>query len=147
LPNRVLVGVADGSINVVALTSASMARTFHRLLAGRRFRSAVVSIGPRTSEACADVGLPVAAEADPHDLDGLVTAIIRHVTPAVERARPRRSGDPWPSERTVARVMANDEARAGQPVPVLHAISFALGVGALGGALAALKPWEWAEEA
>lgn len=146
LPTDVLVRVADGSIDVVALTSASMARTFHRLLAGRRFQSAVVSIGPRTSEACADVGLEVAAEADPHDLDGLVDAIVGHRGPAPARPRPRRSGDPWPSERTVARVVASDEARAGQPVPVRHALGFTLGVGALGGALAVLKPWEWARD-
>jgi uroporphyrinogen-III synthase len=147
LPAGVLAGVADGSIDVVALTSASMARTFHRLLAGRRLRAAVVSIGPRTSEACADVGLEVAAEADPNDLDGLVAAIIGQVSPAPVRVRPRRSGDPWPSEQTIARVVAYDDARAGQPVPVRHAVGFALGVGALGGAVAVLKPWEWAEEA
>jgi hypothetical protein len=44
-------------------------------------------------------------------------------------------------------VVAYDDARAGQPVPVRHAVGFALGVGALGGAVAVLKPWEWAEEA
>jgi uroporphyrinogen-III synthase len=32
-------------------------------------------MGPVTSAACAELGLEVAAEADPHDLDGLVDAV------------------------------------------------------------------------
>jgi uroporphyrinogen-III synthase len=35
----------------------------------------VVSIGPVTSQTCRDLGLRVDAEADPHDLDGLVAAV------------------------------------------------------------------------
>jgi redox-sensing transcriptional repressor len=34
-------------------------------------------VGPVTSEACAEVGLRVDVEADPHDLDGLVAAVRR----------------------------------------------------------------------
>ena len=35
-----------------------------------------VSIGPVTSAAMRELGVPIAAEADPHDLDGLVAAVV-----------------------------------------------------------------------
>jgi uroporphyrinogen-III synthase len=36
----------------------------------------IASIGPVTSAACRELGLRVDAEADPHDLDGLVHAVV-----------------------------------------------------------------------
>jgi uroporphyrinogen-III synthase len=46
------------------------------LLAGRPWRGRVVSIGPVTSHTCRELGLEVAVEADRHDLDGLVKALV-----------------------------------------------------------------------
>lgn len=144
LPREVLHGLADGTIDFVAFTSASTVRAFERLLAGRPSHAAAVSIGPMTSAACEGAGIQVAAQAERHDLDGLVAAIIELVGP-VAAARPsrRRSGAPWPSDASFERIVALDADREGQPVPVRHALGFALGVGVLGGAVAALKPWEW----
>ncbi|MDX1510734.1 MAG: uroporphyrinogen-III synthase [Nitriliruptorales bacterium] len=147
LPGEVLDGLADGSIDFVAFTSASTVRGFDRLLAGRPSHAAAVSIGPMTSEACRTAGIAVAAEAERHDLDGLVEAIVTLVRPTTEPIRPRRSGAPWPSDTSVERMLALDAARAGQPVPVRHAVGFALGIGALGGAVATLKPWQWDDDA
>jgi len=49
-------------------------------------RARVVSIGPVTSEAARDLGLEVAVEAERHDVDGLVEALLRDAaTPAPAR--------------------------------------------------------------
>jgi uroporphyrinogen III methyltransferase/synthase len=65
-----------GEIDVLAFASSSTVRNFFNLLgmplpSGNR----VASIGPVTSQTCRDLGLRVDAEADPHDLDGLVAAV------------------------------------------------------------------------
>lgn len=57
--------------DVVVLASASAARAFGSLGAP----IPVVSIGPQTSAAARAAGLEVVAEADSHDLDGLVAAV------------------------------------------------------------------------
>ncbi|HEY6490433.1 MAG: uroporphyrinogen-III synthase [Terracidiphilus sp.] len=41
-----------------------------------------ISIGPITSQTLADSGWPPAAEANPHDIPGLVAAVARHFAPA-----------------------------------------------------------------
>ena len=63
-------------IDVLAFASSSTVRNFFDLL-GMPLPSGirVVSIGPVTSQTCRDLGLRVDAEADPHDLDGLVAAV------------------------------------------------------------------------
>ena len=48
-----------------------------RALAATGARMPVVSIGPQTTEAARVAGLAVAAEAETHDLDGLVAAVER----------------------------------------------------------------------
>jgi uroporphyrinogen-III synthase len=59
--------------DVVVLASASAARAFGALGA----RMPAVSIGPQTTAAARDAGIRVIAEAQRHDLDGLVDAVAR----------------------------------------------------------------------
>jgi uroporphyrinogen-III synthase len=59
--------------DVAVLASASQARALAALGTGM----AVVSIGPQTTAAARAGGLRVVAEADTHDLDGLVAALER----------------------------------------------------------------------
>ena len=59
--------------DLVALASSSQAAAFGRL--GRHLP--VVSIGPQTTATATSAGLTVVAEAEPHDLDGLVAAVGR----------------------------------------------------------------------
>jgi uroporphyrinogen III methyltransferase/synthase len=75
LPPQVLRRLEHGGIDLVAFASSSTARNFAALVGDRPWRADVVSIGPVTSATCAEVGIPVAVEADPHDLDGLVDAL------------------------------------------------------------------------
>ena len=79
-PGALPPGVADevrgGRIDLVPLTSPSMARNLVTLIGAPEVGGRVVSIGPVTSAACAALGLEVAAEAAPHDLDGLLAALV-----------------------------------------------------------------------
>lgn len=69
-----------GDIDVLAFASSSTVRNFVTLLGTTPDpRMRVASIGPVTSETCADLGLRVDAEGEPHDLDGLVSAVIAAV--------------------------------------------------------------------
>lgn len=76
------VGVADrireGAVDVLAFASSSTVRNFMDLLGGPPPAAVkIASIGPVTSATCRDLGLRVDAEANPHDLDGLVEAVVR----------------------------------------------------------------------
>jgi uroporphyrinogen III methyltransferase / synthase len=67
--------------DVITFTSGSTVHQFVALagssdLAGLLTGVRLVSIGPQTSQALADHGLPVAAEADPHTGEGIVQAIL-----------------------------------------------------------------------
>ena len=64
-------------IDVVTFTSSSTVRYFCSLV-GSVGRALVASIGPATSDTARQLGLTVAIEADPHTVEGLVTAISRH---------------------------------------------------------------------
>jgi len=75
LSDEVLDRLAAGAIDLVALASSSTARNFAELVGDRPWKARLVSIGPVTSATCAELGLDVAVEAAPHDLDGLVAAI------------------------------------------------------------------------
>lgn len=77
LPDDVVDDLAAGRIDLLAFASSSTVRNFAALVGDRPWAGRVVSIGPVTSETCREFGIEVAAEADPHDLDGLVAALIR----------------------------------------------------------------------
>ena len=68
---------AAQSADYVTFTSSSTVRNLTEAL-GERFPhdARVVSIGPVTSEAAHAAGLEVHAEADPHDVDGLLAALL-----------------------------------------------------------------------
>ena len=79
LPATVLDDLAAGRIDLLAFASSSTVRNFVTLVGDRPWQGAVVSIGPVTSRTCRELGIPVAVEADPHDLDGLVAALVAAV--------------------------------------------------------------------
>ena len=61
----------------VTFTSASTVRAFAAAFPDADLDAVRgVSIGPVTSAAMRELGVPIAAEADPHDLDGLVAAVV-----------------------------------------------------------------------
>jgi uroporphyrinogen III methyltransferase/synthase len=64
-------------IDAITFTSSSTVANFVAVV-GERIEPmpAVISIGPITSAAVLEHGFEVAVEADPHDIDGLVTAIL-----------------------------------------------------------------------
>ncbi|MEX0868551.1 MAG: uroporphyrinogen-III synthase [Nitriliruptoraceae bacterium] len=68
-----------GAIDFVVLASSSTARHFASL-APDGWQAQVVSIGPVTTATCREHGFEVAAEASPHDLDGLVAAVVAAAT-------------------------------------------------------------------
>ena len=76
LPREVLARLDAGGIDVIALSSPSMVRNLLALVGERPLDARLVSIGPVTTATCHQLGLAVAVEADPHDLDGLVAAIV-----------------------------------------------------------------------
>ena len=71
--------------DLCVLMSASAARAFGALATG----IPAVSIGPVTTREAETAGVTVVAEADPHDLDGLIAAVGR-----AETLRVRSTGDP-----------------------------------------------------
>ncbi len=82
-----------GEVDAVTFTSPSTVSQFHAavpgatgLLAGGPGSAAVVSIGPVTSARARELGVPVAAEADPHTDDGVVAAVVAAVSAAGPRS-------------------------------------------------------------
>jgi uroporphyrinogen III methyltransferase / synthase len=68
---------AAQSADYVTFTSSSTVRNFVEAVGGRvSERARIVSIGPVTSEAAREAGLTVDVEADRHDPDGLVEALL-----------------------------------------------------------------------
>lgn len=84
LPDEVVAELEAGGVDLVAFGSPSTVRAFAALVGSRPWQARAVSIGPVTSAACREAGIEVAAEAFPHDLDGLVAAMVRVASP--ERA-------------------------------------------------------------
>ena len=66
-----------GGIDIIAFASSSTVRNLVDLLGGPLHATTrVAAIGPVTADTCRQLGLRVDAEADPHDLDGLVAAVV-----------------------------------------------------------------------
>lgn len=74
---EVLAELGRGDIDVIAFASSSTVRNFVELVGSTPWRATVVSIGPVTSATCRELGIEPDVEATPHDLDGLVDAIVR----------------------------------------------------------------------
>lgn len=73
-----------GVIDVVAFASSSTVRNLVGLVDGALHEAVrVASIGPVTSDTCRQLGLRVDAEAAPHDIDGLVAAVVAAATAQV----------------------------------------------------------------
>lgn len=75
LPGGVMADLAAGRIDLLAFASSSTVRNFVAMVGDEPWSGRVVSIGPVTSATAAELGVPVAREADPHTLDGLVDAL------------------------------------------------------------------------
>jgi uroporphyrinogen III methyltransferase/synthase len=72
-----LAAVRAGEVDAVTFTSSSTVTNFCDAVGELRDPAPlVVSIGPITSATARERGLTVAAEADPHTIDGLVTAVL-----------------------------------------------------------------------
>lgn len=82
LPPAVAARLAGGDVDVLAFASSSTVRNFVALLGGAPDpRMRVASIGPVTTQTCRELGLRVDAEACPHDLDGLIQAVLAAAPP------------------------------------------------------------------
>jgi uroporphyrinogen III methyltransferase/synthase len=75
-PDEQAIAAAQGA-DYVTFTSSSTVKNLTEAL-GERFPAAarIVSIGPVTSETVREAGLEVAVEADRHDVDGLLSALL-----------------------------------------------------------------------
>jgi uroporphyrinogen-III synthase len=88
LPTRTVQALGRGALQAITFTSGKTVRHCAQLLEGAfgpRWREMVagvkvVSIGPQTSRLCLEVMGRVDAEANPHDLEGLVAACVRAIT-------------------------------------------------------------------
>ena len=80
MPGGAQAGSLRDGFDVVTFTSPSTVRSFVASLdegaAEAMAGASVVTIGPVTTEAAREAGLAVAAEADPHTIDGLIAAVL-----------------------------------------------------------------------
>jgi len=75
-----LASLRDGKVDAITFTSSSTVTNFCETVGGLPDPlPTVISIGPITSATARERGLPVDVEADPHDLEGLVAAIVEHL--------------------------------------------------------------------
>ncbi|RYV51122.1 porphobilinogen synthase [Pengzhenrongella frigida] len=80
LPPELVADLAAGRVGAVVLTSGSVARRLVQQVA-LPATTLVCSIGPRTAEVAADLGLPVGVVADRPVPDAVVAALVAAVTP------------------------------------------------------------------
>jgi uroporphyrinogen III methyltransferase/synthase len=75
--SRLKAAVESGEITIAVFTSASGVRSFARAVGNDMMaKVAAASIGPVTSAALLEAGIPVAAEADEATMDGVARAIV-----------------------------------------------------------------------
>jgi uroporphyrinogen III methyltransferase/synthase len=75
-PSRAAIEAAAGA-DYVTFTSSSTVRNFAEAIGDEFPRAArVVSIGPATSATARELGIEVHVEAEPHDIDGLLDALL-----------------------------------------------------------------------
>ena len=72
--------VRSGDVDAITFTSSSTVTNFVAAVGPLERVPPVISIGPITSATARDQGFEVAREADPHDLDGVVRAVLAHLT-------------------------------------------------------------------
>lgn len=82
LPAEMLAALQDGRIDWITFTSSSTARNLVAML-GEAEKSAIrsiktASIGPITSQTMRELAMIPTVEAMPHNIDGLVNAIVQH---------------------------------------------------------------------
>jgi uroporphyrinogen-III synthase len=91
LPDEAIHLLRAGAVDALTFTSASTVDGFVRAAADAGLEAErwppAVCIGPVTAAACRDAGLSVAAEGDPHTIQGLVGALERVLGPG--RKEPR----------------------------------------------------------
>ena len=74
--------VRSGDVDAITFTSSSTVTNFVSMVGPPTSidgAPAVISIGPITSATAVTAGFTVAREADPHDIDGLVAAVVAHL--------------------------------------------------------------------
>jgi uroporphyrinogen III methyltransferase/synthase len=71
-----LARVRAGEVDAITFTSSSTVTNFCRLVGPLATQPVTISIGPITSDTARAANLRVDAEADPHDIDGLVAAVL-----------------------------------------------------------------------
>lgn len=74
-PDTVMHDLAAGRIDLLAFASSSTVANFVDLVGDQPWSGHVVSIGPVTTQTAVELGLTVAAEADPHTIEGLVATL------------------------------------------------------------------------
>jgi uroporphyrinogen-III synthase len=79
LPSEARSALDEGRVAAVTFTSASTVHGFARAAGRVPDGVAAVCIGPVTATTALEAGVEVAAEADPHTIDGLVEAVVRTV--------------------------------------------------------------------
>ena len=108
---------AAAAADYVTFTSSSTVRNLTEALGGRFPNGArVISIGPVTSEAAREAGLTVDAEAERHDIDGLVAAAARRRRAGAGLGSPHRHFRVTDSTNSRARELAEAGAPGGTVV-------------------------------
>ena len=81
LPAEARAALRSGEVDAVTFTSASTVRGFVRAVSVVKGNPKVVCIGPVTAREAREHGLRVHAVADPHTVEGLITAVERALAP------------------------------------------------------------------
>ena len=72
--------MAEGKIDWTTVTSSAIGHSLNALFGDHLKKTRLVTISPTTTQAIESLGLEASAEASPHDMDGVVKAIVSHRT-------------------------------------------------------------------